>query len=97
MELNLQCNVTIDGDDKVYQGRMLDISANGMAFVTADRKFETAEKKMITVNIPELPIESARTINACIMRCKPANGEYIIGCRLPGENMDIKEYILKSR
>ena len=96
MELNLQCTVTIDGDDKVYSGRMLDISANGMAFVTVDRKFESAEKKMITVNIPELPIESARTINACIMRCKPANGEYIIGCRLPGENMDIKEYISKS-
>ena len=93
MELDCPCHITIDGDDKVYSGKMLDISANGMAFITGDRQFESAEKKMITVNIPELPIKSARTINACIMRCKPADGEYIIGCRLPGENMDIKEYI----
>lgn len=93
LEITCPCEVTIDGSSKRYSGRMLDISANGMAFTTTDKAFETAEKKMITVSIPELPIPSARTVNACIMRCKKGSNEYIIGCRLPGDNLAIQEYV----
>lgn len=93
LELDCSCDVTIDGAEQVYHGRMLDVSANGLAFIAHDKEFEMAEKKMVTLQIPDLPIPSARTINACVMRCKPANGEYIIGCRLPGDNLDIQEYI----
>ena len=93
LEISCPCEVMIDGNSKKFSGRMLDISTNGMAFTTTDKTFETAEKKMITVSIPELPIPSARTINACIMRCKKGSNEYIVGCRLPGDNMAIQEYI----
>lgn len=96
LDLNCDCTVTIDGGSKTYRGRMLDVSANGMAFKTTEKDFEKAEKKLITVNIPDLPIASARTINATVMRCKPVGEGYIIGCRLPGDNIDIQEYIDKK-
>ena len=97
LDLNCDCQVTIEGNGQTFRGRMLDVSANGMAFKTTERVFETAEKKRITVRIPELPIPSARTINATVMRCKPVGEGYIIGCRLPGDNLAIQEYIEKHK
>ena len=93
LEIHCPCEISIDGSAKTYRGKMLDISANGMAFTSTDPVFETAEKKMITVTIPELPIPKARTIQAHIMRCKKGSNEYILGCRLSENNLAIQQYI----
>lgn len=93
LDIHCPCQVVIDGSAGAYQGKMLDISANGMAFTATDPVFETAEKKMITVTIPELPVPKARTVKACIMRCKKGSGEYILGCRLAENNLAIQQYI----
>ena len=93
LEIHCPCEISIDGNPNTYRGKMLDISANGMAFTATDPDFETAEKKMITVTIPELPIPKARTIQAHIMRCKRGSNEYILGCRLSENNLAIQQYI----
>lgn len=93
LDIHCPCDIVIEGNSKTYHGNMLDISANGMAFTASDTDFEAAEKKMITVTIPELPIPKARTVQACIMRCKKGNGEYILGCRLSENNLAIQQYI----
>lgn len=93
LDIHCPCEVVIDGSTKTYHGKMLDISANGMAFTATDPDFEAAEKKMITVTIPELPIPKARTVQACIMRCKKGSNEYILGCRLAENNLAIQQYI----
>ncbi len=95
LDINCECDMVIDGNPKTFHGHMLDVSANGIAFTATDKEFETAQKKMVAVSIPKLPIKDARFINACIMRCKPANGEYIVGCRLTEDNLAIQEYIEK--
>lgn len=93
LDIHCPCEIIIDGSSRTYQGKMLDISANGMAFTATDPDFETAEKKMITVTIPELPIPRARTVQAYIMRCKKGSNEYILGCRLSENNLAIQQYI----
>ena len=93
LDISCPCEILIDGSAKTYRGKMLDISANGMAFTAADPDFEAAEKKMITVTIPELPILGSSTVQACIMRCKKGSGEYILGCRLSENNLAIQQYI----
>lgn len=93
LEIHCPCEVSIDGNSKTYHGKMLDISANGMAFTATDPDFEVAEKKMITVTIPQLPIPKARTIQAYIMRCKQGSNGYILGCRLSENNLAIQQYI----
>lgn len=93
LDIHCPCQIAIDGSSRTYQGKMLDISANGMAFTATDPDFETAEKKMITVTIPELPIPKARTVQAYIMRCKKGSNEYILGCRLSENNLAIQQYI----
>ncbi|MCM1180644.1 MAG: methyl-accepting chemotaxis protein [Clostridium sp.] len=93
LDIHCPCEIVIEGNPKVYHGNMLDISANGMAFTSTDSDFEAAEKKMITVTIPELPIPKARTVQAYIMRCKKGSNEYILGCRLSENNLAIQQYI----
>lgn len=93
LDISCPCEILIDGSPKTYHGKMLDISANGMAFTATDPDFEAAEKKMITVTIPELPIPKARTVQAYIMRCKKGSSEYILGCRLSENNLAIQQYI----
>lgn len=93
LEIHCPCEVSIDGSSKTYHGKMLDISESGMAFTATDTDFETAEKKMITVNIPQLPIPKARTVQAYIMRCKKGSNGYIIGCRLSEKNLAVQQYI----
>ena len=93
LDIHCPCEIIIDGSSRTYQGKMLDISANGMAFTATDPDFETAEKKMITVTIPELPIPGARTVQAYIMRCKKGSNEYILGCRLSENTLAIQQYI----
>lgn len=93
LDIHCPCEIIIDGNPKTYRGNMLDISANGMAFTSTDPDFESAEKKMITVTIPELPIPKARTVQAHIMRCKKGSNEYILGCRLSENNLAIQQYI----
>ncbi|MCM1045663.1 MAG: methyl-accepting chemotaxis protein [Candidatus Gastranaerophilales bacterium] len=93
LDIHCPCEIVIDGSAKKYAGNMLDISANGMAFTATDPDFEAAEKKMITVTIPELPIPKARTVQAYIMRCKKGSNEYILGCRLSENNLAIQQYI----
>lgn len=93
LEIHCPCEISINGNPKKYHGKMLDISANGMAFTSTDSDFEAAEKKMITVTIPELPIPKARVVQAHIMRCKKGSNEYILGCRLSENNLAIQQYI----
>lgn len=93
LDIHCPCQIVIDGNPRAYQGKMLDISANGMAFTSTDPDFEKAEKKMITVTIPDLPIPKARTVQACIMRCKKGSSEFILGCRLSENNLAIQQYI----
>lgn len=93
LDISCACEIRIDGSAKTYRGRMLDISANGMVFTATDPDFEAAEKKMITVTIPELPIPRARTVQAYIMRCRKGSSEYILGCRLSENNLAIQQYI----
>ncbi|MBD5488085.1 MAG: hypothetical protein HDR13_04735 [Lachnospiraceae bacterium] len=93
LEIHCPCEVSIDGNSKTFHGKMLDISANGMAFTATDPDFEASEKKMITVTIPQLPIPKARTIQAYIMRCKKGSNGYIVGCRLSENNLAIQQYI----
>lgn len=93
LDISSPCTVTIENNEHPYHGHMLDVSANGIAFTVTDKAFEEAEKHMVTVHIPDLPIPDAQTLNACVMRCKKGNGEYIVGCRLPEDNLAIQEYI----
>ena len=72
---------------------MVNISANGFAFSCTDEVFADAKGKEIAISIPDFSIVSARNLTGVIIRSSNNDGEYIVGCRMPEDHLQIKEYI----
>jgi methyl-accepting chemotaxis protein len=80
----------------VYEGKMIDISANGFAFSTFESQFADAREKLIEISVNGFkPIEGKR-IEGRIIRVSDHDGEYLIGARMLQDDIDIKEYVEKK-
>jgi methyl-accepting chemotaxis protein len=89
--------ITMKGDaNTVYEGKMIDISANGFAFSTFESQFADARDKLIEISVNGFkPIEGKR-IEGRIIRVSDHDGEYLIGARMLQDDIDIKEYVEKK-
>jgi methyl-accepting chemotaxis protein len=89
--------ITLKGDpNTVYEGKMIDISANGFAFSTFESQFADARDKLIEISVNGFkPIEGKR-IEGRIIRVSDHDGEYLIGARMLQDDIDIKDYVEKK-
>ena len=96
MPLNNSCTIGVDGTDITYYGRMVNISANGFAFSVNDAAFETMKGQNIAIRIDNFDIVKGKEIQGCIIRCSNDEGNYIVGCRMPEDSSEIKDYVSKN-
>lgn len=57
MPVNNKCTVTFKGGADVYEGTMVNISANGFAFQTRETEFADCKGENIIVKVPDFPVE----------------------------------------
>ncbi|MBQ4523752.1 MAG: methyl-accepting chemotaxis protein [Lachnospiraceae bacterium] len=93
MPLSNQCVIKVKGDDKPYQGRMINISANGFAFASREELFADLKGKDVVIDIDNFDILKDEILEGCIIRTSDNEGEYIVGCRMPRDSKIIKEYV----
>ena len=93
MPLANPCVVTIKGADKEYSGKMVNISANGFAFAVRDELFANSKGENVTVDIKNFDVLAGKVLTGCIIRSSNNEGEYIVGCRMPEDNENIREYV----
>ena len=93
MPLDNPCSISIQGDNRTYTGKMVNISANGFAFAAHDTIFADSKGVNVVLSIPSLDLPEARSLQGCIIRSTNNEGEYIIGCRMPEDNIAIKKYV----
>jgi methyl-accepting chemotaxis protein len=87
----------MDGDkDKVYEGKMMDISANGFAFSTFEGAFENAREKLIEISVNGFKPIEGKKVEGKIIRVSNHDGEFLIGARMLHDDLDIKEYVEKK-
>ena len=96
MPLANRCSIRMKGDSKSYVGRMVNISANGFAFVTKEELFANSKGEDIVVDVDNFDILAGKPLRGCIIRSSNNDGEYIIGCRMPEDSAVIKEYVSKN-
>lgn len=96
MPLNNSCTIGVDGTDITYYGRMVNISANGFAFAVNDAAFETMKGQNIAIRIDNFDVMKGKEIQGCIIRCSNDEGNYIVGCRMPEDSSEIKDYVNKN-
>ena len=96
MPLDNKCTISVDGTDITYYGHMVNISANGFAFSVYDSSFENMKGKNIVIEIDNFDVIKDKEIQGCIIRCSNDEGNYIVGCRMPEDSNEIKDYVNKN-
>lgn len=96
MPLDNKCTISVDGTNITYYGHMVNISANGFAFSVNDSSFENMKGKNIVIEIDNFDVIKDKEIQGCIIRCSNDEGNYIVGCRMPEDSNEIKDYVNKN-
>ncbi len=96
MPLSNNCSIRMKGTDTVYQGRMVNISANGFAFAVKEEVFADSKRNDVSIKVERFHILEGKELEGCIIRSSNNGGEYIVGCRMPQDNETIKEYVSKN-
>lgn len=89
------CTITLMSTKESFQGNMVNISANGFAFAVKNSKFADLAGKNVKITIPDFPVDEARELEGSIIRSSNNEGQYIVGCRMPADNMAVRDYVKK--
>lgn len=96
MPLSNPCTIKVKGTEQCYSGRMLNISANGFAFVTRAQEIETVKGLDVEIYVEDFAVVKDGKLEGNIIRTTNNGGTYIVGCRMPQDSDKIKEYIGKN-
>ena len=96
MPLGNPCTIRIKGSTETYLGRMVNISANGFAFVCRDTIFEENKGIDLFVEINDFDLLKGTPLAGKVIRSSNNEGEFIIGCRMPQDSQQIKEYVKQN-
>ena len=58
--------------------------------------FENMKGKNIVIEIDNFDVIKDKEIQGCIIRCSNDEGNYIVGCRMPDDSNEIKDYVNKN-
>ena len=89
------CEIYVKAKNTSYKGTMVNISAGGYAFACEDSIFENSVGAGIELTIHDFELTKGMTLPAKIIRSTYDQGRYIVGCRLPADNVDIMNYVQK--
>lgn len=90
-----ECAIELKGAG-TYDGKMVNVSANGFAFAVKDKKFADAAGKQVTITIPRFEVPNINRLEGIIIRSSNNDGEYIVGCRMPEDSKELLEYIKEN-
>lgn len=96
MPLVHTCEITSEISNKVYAGNMVNISANGFAFSTRESDIGKAKGMKVNLQVKDFDVLNGQALAGHIIRISDNEGEYIVGCRMLDDNMDIYEYVEKN-
>ena len=96
MPLTEMCTIRVTDTDILCCGTMVNISANGFAFVVREEVFASLKGQEVSVEVDGLEVLDGQYLIGNIIRCSNNNGEYVVGCRMPEDNKAIEEYVSKN-
>jgi len=87
------CEITLKSTGKIYSGYMVNISAGGFAFSCMTSEFASARNEVVKLKINDFILLDGKELTGIVIRSSDNNGTYIVGCRMPEDNVDILEYV----
>jgi methyl-accepting chemotaxis protein len=96
LQIHNRCKIAFKDKSGSFDGRMLDISANGFAFSTYAKEFKNSKEKLVTLTINDFEPVAGKPIDGSVIRVSDHNGELIVGVRMLEDSKTLKEYINKK-
>lgn len=96
MPLNRICEISSEISEQTYEGKMVNISANGFAFSTEVADIKNAKGKKVSLQVKDFPVLEGRMLVGQVIRVSDNEGKYIVGCRMLEDNIDIYNYVEKN-
>lgn len=93
MPIHNKCSITWRGAKQSFQGKMVNISANGMAFCTTAKELSDIKGELVRIEIEDFPVLKGAVLTGSVIRITDNDGEYHFGCRLLEDNYEILEYV----
>ena len=87
------CEISLKSKNKTFNGRLVNISAGGFAFSCKAQEFAEAVGEIVQIKVLDFALLKEKELTGIIIRSSDNNGTYIIGCRMPEDNMDIMNYV----
>lgn len=94
MPLDNKCTVTMA--DRTITCKMVNISANGLAFETTDEKIAKSKGTLLAFKIEGFNVVPDGKVLGRIIRCSEVGDTFIVGCRMPEDSDEIKEHVSKN-
>lgn len=96
MPIAHDCEISSQISSKAYEGKMVNISANGFAFSTREADINKAKGMKVSLQVKDFALLEGQALVGHIIRISDNEGEYIVGCRMLDDNMDIYEYVERN-
>lgn len=89
------CEISLKSKNKTYSGRLVNISAGGFAFACRAQEFAEAVGEVVQIAVHDFELLNGKELTGIIIRSSDNNGSYIVGCRMPEDNVEIMNYVKK--
>lgn len=93
MPMDKKCKITMKYNGQSYEGQMVNISANGFAFISDDKIFGHCKGEEMEVQIQDFRLLENCALEGSVIRSTEEDGKFTVGCRMPEDNMSIREYV----
>lgn len=90
------CKVVLEANNHAYDARMVNISAGGFAFSVAAPEFEEVIGKNVKLSIQNFDLLNGEALSGCIIRSSKDGRRYVVGCRMPEDNVAIRDYVKEN-
>lgn len=87
------CRITLKDDNTVYTGRLNNICANGISFMSEADIFKDSLGKYLTIDIQDFPVREHNRQDSRIIRVTENNGIYTVGCQTLSDDTEIMKFV----
>ncbi len=87
------CEVLLKNKKRSFDGKMVNISAGGFAFACRGQELADAKGELVQITIKDFALLNDKPLTGVIIRSSDDKGTYIVGCRMPEDNVEIQNYV----
>ena len=96
LPLKNMCEIIMMDSGNTFNGQMVNISAGGYAFSAEAQDLKDSVGKNLQITIQGNDELDGITLKGTIIRSTDDSGRYIVGCRMPEDDMMIRSYVEKN-